>query len=169
MITASAERNRRYRDKKRGGPPRTATPFWERVDVGDGCWLWRGYKNRQGYGVVWVKGRQWRAHRLMWHAYVGTIPQGHDVLHHCDNPSCVRPDHLFIGTDRDNAADRESKGRGNHHDGHGRAKLTMDQANEIRRLYRDGVANGPQLSRRYGVHHRQVYAVIHDKAWKCPA
>ena len=79
-----------------------------------GCWVWGGYRNRGGYGFTRVGGRGAPgklAHRLSWELHRGPIPNGLHVLHRCDNPSCVRPDHLFLGTNQENIADRIAKGR----------------------------------------------------------
>lgn len=170
-MTKAAERNRRYRDKLRGGPPRQLKGFWERVQKSDGCWLWTGHRNPQGYGTVWFQGNSWRAHRLAWHLTVGGVPAVQDVLHRCDNPACVRPDHLFLGVDADNAADREAKGRGNHHDGHSRSKLTTADARFIRQNYEpySRVTGRLALAKRFGVHPSRIVAVVADKAWKCSA
>lgn len=81
---------------------------------GDGCWEWSGYRNERGYGFTRVGGRGSRgvlAHRLSYMVNVGEIPDGLHVLHRCDNPACVRPDHLFLGTNLDNIRDRMAKGR----------------------------------------------------------
>lgn len=80
---------------------------------GDGCWLWKGgtFKGR-GYGQFRVGAKKMRAHRVSWERYHGPIPDGMRVCHRCDTPACVRPDHLFLGTDADNARDRDAKGRG---------------------------------------------------------
>lgn len=93
-------------------PGTTEERFWARVDRGDGCWEWRGCKKRNGYGWVGVRKEQWVAHRLAWTFVNGPIPTGLHVCHRCDNPSCVRPDHLFIGSHADNMADMKAKGRG---------------------------------------------------------
>lgn len=85
-----------------------------RVLVGDGCWEWSGYRNESGYGVVRPGGRRgklWLAHRLSFTLLVKPIPDELHVLHKCDNPACIRPDHLFLGTNNDNIADRIKKGR----------------------------------------------------------
>jgi len=167
-LTPAAERNRRYRDKLRGGPPRATNRFWERVQKTETCWLWMGSRTRQGYGMVWFHGQHWRAHRLAWHLVNSGVPAVLDVLHRCDNPACVRPDHLFLGSDAENAADRERKGRGKH-DLH--VKITPADAALIRRLYRRGSADcgGPALARLFGVHHRTIYNVINGTAWACRA
>jgi hypothetical protein len=76
-----------------------------------GCWEWDGYRNELGYGICVLRRQRWRAHRLAW-AYVhGPIPDGMVICHRCDNPPCINPDHLFLGTHRDNTADMMRKGR----------------------------------------------------------
>jgi hypothetical protein len=85
--------------------------FWAKVCKTDTCWLWTGVKS-VGYGHMWDgSGRPKHAHRLSWEIHHGPIPSGMDVLHRCDTPACVRPDHLFIGTASDNMLDAVSKGR----------------------------------------------------------
>lgn len=85
--------------------------FWSNVRRSDGCWEWTGSKRGNGYGCLAVGGRQVGAHRVAWETQNGPIPEGLFVLHKCDNPPCVRPDHLFLGTAKDNAMDMARKGR----------------------------------------------------------
>lgn len=90
--------------------------FWAKVRLSDGCWEWTASLSSQGYGMLKVGGKHgaaMRAHRLSWLLHHGEIPAGQCVLHHCDNRLCVRPDHLFLGSQLDNIADRDKKGRWN--------------------------------------------------------
>lgn len=85
-----------------------------KVTIGPGCWEWQANKNTAGYGRLSIGGRDGRmvlAHRVAFEHFVGPVPEGRFVLHHCDNPACVRPDHLWLGDARSNAADRDHKGR----------------------------------------------------------
>jgi len=86
--------------------------FWSKVEYGPDCWIWNAAKNRKGYGQFRVDGKLWISHRLVWTLAHGEIPKGMHVLHTtCDNPSCVRPDHLSIGTNQDNVDDKMRKKR----------------------------------------------------------
>lgn len=87
--------------------------FWDKVLIGDGCWEWQASKLKQGYGMMRWRGRNRLAHRIALELWTGDIPPDDlDVLHACDNPSCVRPAHLFLGTHSDNMQDMFAKGRG---------------------------------------------------------
>lgn len=91
--------------------PSLAESFWDHVLDVDGCLEWQAARIRSGYGVVWADKRLTYAHRFAWQQTFGAIPDGLRVLHHCDNPPCVRPDHLFLGTAADNSRDMVRKGR----------------------------------------------------------
>lgn len=89
----------------------TAPRFWAKVSQSDGCWQWTGATTSWGYGVLRVKGHNVHAHRVSWELHNGPIPEEMFVCHKCDNPQCTNPEHLFIGTARDNALDMIAKKR----------------------------------------------------------
>lgn len=149
------------------------------------CWEWIGARNYStdpkwknfAYGYINIGGRRssggsaQRAHRVSWVMHFGLIPQGMSVLHRCDNARCVRPDHLFLGTLKDNAHDMISKGRYNgparirRGDDNKCSKMTSEQVREIRRLRAEGV--GPtEIAETIGVTNAMVKNVIYGKSWK---
>lgn len=85
--------------------------FWSKVKKTESCWIWCGGKIKDGYGHFHLNRKQHKAHRISWQIINGEIPPGIWACHHCDNPSCVRPDHLFLGTTSDNQIDSAKKGR----------------------------------------------------------
>ena len=101
-----------------------------------------------------------RAHRVAYHLFVGTIPDGLCVCHTCDNPPCVRPDHLFLGTTSENVRDALRKG---HH--FGRAKLSPDQVREIFRTAKRGVPRST-IAKKYGVCKGTISAIMQRRIWK---
>lgn len=147
------------------------TRFWNKVIKTEGCWNWIGCKiGKMGYGQFrFVKNGkiQNRAHRVSWIIHNGEIPDGLLVLHKCDNPLCVRPDHLFLGTDLDNATDRMKKGRFTPPIGerNGRAKLNQSDVLEIRRLYYGGMYQS-MIAERFGVSQCIVSNILTGKSWK---
>ncbi len=89
--------------------------FWEKVEKSDGCWIWKAFKNKQGYGRIGIAaGECVNAHRLSYVIHKGQIPEDHFICHTCDNPSCVNPEHLFTGTRQDNINDMMIKKRSRH-------------------------------------------------------
>lgn len=116
--------------------------------------MWTGAKHRDGYGVVGVgNGKTDLAHRVMWREIFGDIPEGQYVLHTCDNTSCVRPKHLFLGTQADNVADCAEKGRRNQVR---YRKLSAEQREEIKSLYATGRYSLAELGRKFGVAYQSI-------------
>lgn len=153
--------------------------FWPRVQRGDGCWLWIGSFFPEGYGQFWLAGRPEGAHRVSWLLTYGEITIGLCVLHNCpsgDNPACVNPAHLWLGTKGDNARDMAAKGRCRlqthpelsprvslRGELNGRSKLTQEIAQEIR-AYAAAGASQSALAKRFAVGQATVSRVINRAA-----
>ena len=167
-------------------PSPVETRFWQKVKKlpGDGCWEWQAAfflhpRTRENtYGCVWTgskrdgSGRMKAAHIVAWTMENGPVPDGMKVCHRCDNPKCVRHDHLFLGTQRDNVRDMQKKGRERHStgEGHYHSKLTADQVLEIRRRYVKGRGryirgNSLELAQAFGVSRGTITDVV-TRAWK---
>ena len=142
--------------------PELMERFLSKVAKTESCWLWIGAKSGRGYGAFRSPDEQ-KAHRFSYSRYVGQIPQGFSVCHRCDNPACVNPDHLFVGTHADNMKDKMSKGRGNHLVGtkHPRSKLTESQVIAIRADNRRQV----EIAESYGIKQAQVSEIKRRIAW----
>ena len=148
--------------------------FWSKVAVGgpDECWPWKGGISGGRYGMFWMDGRVQCAHRAAWQIHNGPIPEGMAICHHCDNPPCVNPAHLFLGSDADNLRDAANKGRcmGQscppiYGEAHGNSKMTEAQVLELRTLYDTGKWSHRSLAGRYGVSARCVYSIVHRITW----
>jgi hypothetical protein len=135
-----------------------------KVDDVTGCWNWTASQNGKGYGQISIDRRPRGAHRASYEAFVGPIPGGIFVCHHCDNRACINPAHLFLGSAADNAADRDSKGREVIFDGvnHGSAKLSDADVDAIRSSH----ASQRDLGKRYGISGVQVHRIRSGKQWK---
>jgi hypothetical protein len=117
-----------------------AERIWQKIVRGNGCWEWTGTRYPNGYGscASGKRGRNDYAHRVVWRLTFGRIPDGLRVLHHCDNPPCCRPDHLFLGTDADNVADKVAKGRQLKGEQITGARLRATQIPDIRQRLAEG-------------------------------
>lgn len=144
--------------------------FAEKFNRGgvDECWEWLAGKNRDGYGLIkWDKTMK-RANRISWVIHNGNIPDGLQVLHTCDNPACVNPNHLFLGTPKVNSDDKIKKGRHINPAGenNGKSVLTQSQADEIRLLYTNHNLTQCEIAKRYGVHQTVISRIVRDKSYK---
>lgn len=131
-----------------------------------GCWLWIGAEDDKGYGRVGIPGtrRQTLAHRVLYEKHVGPIPRGMFLCHKCDMPLCVNPQHMFIGTVRENAQDMSKKGRAPHSKNTTR-KMTPDLVRELRAQHAEG-ANNHELARRFPVSRTTVRLIVRGEIWK---
>jgi hypothetical protein len=129
----------------------------------EGCWLWLRGKFKSGYGAVhWYVGdakKKWYTHRLSYTQSNGDIPEGHGVCHTCDVPSCINPEHLFVGTQKDNMQDCIKKGRFN------RRKLTEEDVLEIRRLSAEGLTQ-TSIATRYPVGRHTIGNIVRNQQWR---
>lgn len=139
------------------------------------CWVWTGFLDKKGIGHL-RRGRagegQEGVARASWIVHFGWIPSGKSVLHHCDNPACVRIDHLYVGTQKQNMEDK-SKRRRHHLQGHPelvvgernpKAKLTWENVNLIREAFANG-AKKTDLGRRYGVTKQNIHHIVENHTW----
>lgn len=145
----------------------TILRFFSRVEITGHCWLWHGAIQNKGYGHFPHKGSHLGAHRYSYVLFKGDIPKGLFVCHHCDNPACVNPVHLFVGTPTDNTHDAMSKGRLARGTSNGRTKLTPIQAAYIRRIWKPHVPPYQyELAAQFGVSRRTIWEIVHGKIWK---
>ena len=138
-------------------------------DPNSGCWLWSAEVNPKGYGMLCVAGKSRRAHRLSWEFANGPIPPGEGyhgtcVLHRCDVRACVNPDHLFLGTNADNVADRNHKRRQARGEKHGKARLTADLVADLRSRFITWTESR-KIAAQYGVRAMTVYETARGRMW----
>ena len=129
------------------------------------CWEWTACSDRDGYGVFQEDGRAKRAHRVSYEFFVDRIPRGMNVLHRCDNPRCVNPKHLFLGTTLDNNRDAIRKNRHSHGEDVPNSKLTLRLVNDMR-LERLGGRRLVDLSQRYGISICCVGLICKGQSWR---
>lgn len=140
--------------------------FWSKVNKKskDECWEWQGKPNTKGYGRFIAFQKIIMAHRYSWELHNGNIPINLDVLHHCDNPKCVNPSHLFLGTNNDNIRDMCNKGRQRRGEIKPCAKLKNTDIPKIRELRNQGFTY-KKLSEMFGIAQGQLCMIVQRKAW----
>jgi hypothetical protein len=152
---------------------RSTVTFRARVELPDdeaGCWMWRGYRDPDGYGHFTDRSRaplkhKVSAHRYAWELFHGTEPGAMNVCHSCDRPECVNPAHLFLGTAAENQHDKVRKQRQARGQTSGRAKLTDDHVRAIRAAIAAGESCGA-LAAKYGVTHAAIWWIKRGDHWK---
>lgn len=134
-------------------------------DKSSGCWMWQGARSGGRYGSFRHDGRSRKAHRVAYELFRGDVPAGLNVLHTCDVPQCVNPDHLWVGTQADNAADMVAKGRSHDRRGelHHQAKLTRADVLSIRG--QKGKETAKVLAKHHGVSTSTIYMVWSGHTW----
>lgn len=160
--------------------------FWEKIKVPKSkgaCWSWLGYRDHYGYGIILWDGKNRKAHRIAYGLMVGPVPKNLLVCHHCDNPQCCNPEHLFLGTNKENQDDCTNKGRrhlpvclknGRFPRYVGRpvgietwiAQLDDSKVREIRALYSTGEWSWRSLAKKYGVVKSTIGILLKGKTWK---
>lgn len=145
--------------------PEQAARFWAKVDKSGECWIWTGPKTKFGHGTFMGHG----AHRIAWELERGPIPPGICICHNCpggDNPACIRPAHMFQGTQVENTADRVAKGRSTRANGKPRI-LSLEKAREIRARYAAGETPAT-LAREFGCKPQNISRIVNGSHWREP-
>lgn len=166
--------NKHYLRKRTHGteywsPPTFEQRFWSRVEKSDGCWLWTGKPCGKGYGSLRSNNVRYYAHRASWIIHRGPIPPQMCVLHRCDNPPCVNPAHLFLGSLADNVRDMVEKGRQSSMpmpgEANGFSRFTDNDIREMRRQRKGGDLLAT-IARRFSTSQEYVSLIVKRKAWK---
>lgn len=141
-------------------PTETDPLFWSHVKQTDDCWEWQGATRTDGYGFAKREGKYVAAHRYAFTLTQGPIPTGLQILHTCDNKLCVRPDHLRLGTQKDNMIDMALKKRQHVQ------VLSPSQVQDIRRRHASGKATCREIATEFGLTKRHVNKIVQGVAWK---
>jgi hypothetical protein len=143
--------------------------FWDKVKIGEGCWEWQACRDDFGYGVLKKEGkpkRTQRAHIIAWtRIYKQELPKGMCVLHHCDNPGCVKEDHLYVGTRIENNFDKEIRNRGKKRENHPFSKFKWEEICMMRKIWQTGLFKISRFAKAYGINHSHMRAIVDKKIW----
>jgi hypothetical protein len=134
------------------------------------CWIWIANTDRDGYGRISSKGVQYKAHRISWEIYNGPIPDELLVLHKCDNPPCVNPNHLFLGTHKDNSVDMVNKGRSNHSLGSTNPRAILSECDVLEILTsieNETITSIHQIINKYKVSKSTIFQIFDGRSWQC--
>ena len=135
------------------------------------CWDWLKHKNKQGYGNIGIKNKTLMAHRVSYETFIGEIPKGMLICHHCDRPSCINPSHLFLGSHKDNSDDKIKKGRENlprgenHWHIHGKTKLCVDDVMKIKEKLKEGLSTH-KIALEFNVSAANISGIKREKHWR---
>jgi hypothetical protein len=141
--------------------------FWPFVKKTETCWFWTKQKDKDGYGKIWFEGKTVRTHRVSWMLDKGEMPPvDRMVLHSCDNPACVNPEHLSLGDVILNAQDALSRDRYRRGQTHSMSKLTEEDVREIRMLSEQGGTTRRQLADRFHTTPENINAIVRRRTWK---
>lgn len=158
----SLERKQRRLNRSWTVSERALNFFLRRVHKTESCWMWTGTLRPNGYGQASLNGVSMLAHRLSYLIHYETLPAHLHVCHTCDNPPCVNPAHLFLGTDKDNAQDAARKGRRKGEKASAYVALSEETVLYIRSLERPHAA---ALAKQFKVHKQTIYAVLSRRSW----
>lgn len=149
-----------------GGPAVVRFERYVQAEPNSGCHIWIGTINQAGYGKFWWNSENVPAHRAAWLLYVGQIPSGFFACHRCDNPPCVNPAHLFLGTPADNLADMAAKGRAIRGCRHPRSYLTDGDVLRIRDRYFTSGLRQVDIAQEFGLTQATVSKIIRGDTWR---
>ena len=142
--------------------------FFNKVLKTNTCWEWTGCRQKNGYGKIGAggdRGKTLLAHRVSWILHCGKINEGLECCHKCDNPSCVNPNHLFLGTRIDNEEDKKNKKRHLYGEKHSMSKINTRDVVSIKTKYKINNTTQYQLAKEYGITQSQVSRIINGKRW----
>ena len=147
----------------------TKTRFFSKIEKTDGCWIWKAAIDPSGYGVFMIRADKMRAklgsHRVSYYYHFGIWPRGLNTCHRCDTPSCTNPDHLFLGTQKENIQDCISKKRNSCGSKNVRAKIVEEDVPLIVDMFNDGYCV-EKLSEKFGISVSVVYSILCGRTWK---